>query len=281
MAFAEHAASGHGVRANRVPSCREPRGVARTGSRHGMGGAGPDPVPGTRLGPMSTSRVCAAYSERADEYIEACGSMGDVHPEDLALVRRFAKLAGGRIVDAGCGPGHWTDFLQEHGSEVEGVDLSPAFIDRARQRFPLVPFRVGNLEALGMRDGSVAGILSWYSIIHTQPRDVGTILREFARCVTAGGLVLLGFFDGPAVQAFEHQVVTAYRWPVQRLCGELEAAGFAILEVHTRADPGHRPHGAILARKPGPGSRGTDRPAGRGRPADPAPAPWARTISAA
>ncbi|MFL4474870.1 class I SAM-dependent methyltransferase [Paeniglutamicibacter sp. MACA_103] len=219
---------------------------------------------------MSISRIRDAYSDRADEYIEAFGSIGDVHPKDLALVHSFAKRAGGPLVDAGCGPGHWTALLHEHGCEVEGVDLSPAFIERARQRFPHVPFRVGNLEALGRQDGSVAGILSWYSIIHTEPRDVGPVLREFARCVTAGGLVLLGFFDGPAVEAFEHKVVTAYRWPVTGLCGELEDAGFAILEVHMRTDPGHRPHGAILARRAGSGEAG-----------EPATAPRSGTINAA
>ncbi|WP_353616662.1 class I SAM-dependent methyltransferase [Arthrobacter sp. AQ5-05] len=81
------------------------------------------------------------------------------------------------ILDAGRGPGQWTNYLQEHGAEVVGVDLAPAFVERSRQRFPRVPITEGNLEDLRLPDGSVAGILSWYSIIHADPADVGKILR--------------------------------------------------------------------------------------------------------
>jgi SAM-dependent methyltransferase len=198
---------------------------------------------------MSRTRVRDAYSRRADEYIQAVGSMDHVHRDDRELVLEMAQLAEGLILDAGCGPGQWTNFLQEHGAEVVGVDLSPVFVERARQRFPRVPFREGTLEDLQVPDGSVGGILSWYSIIHTDPADLGRILREFARCLRPGGYLVTGFFEGPRLEAFDHQVVGAYRWPVGELSGELKDAGFTVHGVRTRTDPGHRPHGAILARR--------------------------------
>ncbi len=202
-----------------------------------------------RIEPMSRTRVRDAYSRRADEYIQAVGSMDHVHRDDRELVLEMAQLAEGLILDAGCGPGQWTNFLQEHGAEVVGVDLSPVFVERARQRFPRVPFREGTLEDLQVPDGSVGGILSWYSIIHTDPADLGRILREFARCLRPGGYLVTGFFEGPRLEAFDHQVVGAYRWPVGELSGELKDAGFTVHGVRTRTDPGHRPHGAILARR--------------------------------
>ncbi|MDQ0095170.1 class I SAM-dependent methyltransferase [Paeniglutamicibacter psychrophenolicus] len=198
---------------------------------------------------MSKIRVRDAYCRRAEEYIQAVGSMDHVHRDDRELVLKKAKLADGLVLDAGCGPGHWTNFLQEHGAEVTGVDLAPAFVERARQRFPRVPFRDGSLEDLQVPDGSVAGILSWYSIIHTDPGDVGKILDEFARCLKPGGYLVAGFFEGPRLEAFDHQIVGAYRWPVHELSGALEDAGFSVRGVRTRTDPGRRPHGAILARK--------------------------------
>lgn len=198
---------------------------------------------------MSKTRVRDAYCRRAEEYIQAVGSMEYVHRDDRELVLGMAKLADGLILDAGCGPGHWTNFLQEHGAEVAGVDLAPAFVERARQRFPRVTFREGTLEDLQLPDGSVAGILSWYSIIHTDPADVGRVLREFARCLRPGGYLVAGFFEGPRLEAFDHQVVRACRWPVPELSGALEDAEFTVHGVHTRTDPGRRPHGAILARR--------------------------------
>ena len=198
---------------------------------------------------MSRTRVRDAYSRRADEYIQAVGSMEHVHRDDRDLVLGMAKRADRLILDAGCGPGQWANFLQEHGAEVVGVDLAPAFVERARERFPRVDFRVGSLEDLQVPDESFAGILSWYSIIHTDPADVGKILREFARCLKPGGYLVTGFFEGPRLEAFDHQIVTAYRWPVHELSGALEESGFTVHGANTRTDPGKRPHGAILARR--------------------------------
>ena len=195
---------------------------------------------------MTTVR--AAYAERASEYTALLGSMSAVHPADRELVLGWAAGIHGRVLDAGCGPGHWTHLLQSHGVDTTGVDQVPEFIDRATERFPTVPFRVGRLEALDEADGSLGGILAWYSIIHTPPKDLGPVLGEFARCLAPGGSLLLGFFDGPRVEAFEHAVITAYRWPVDALASELASAGFEVAQTHTRADPGERPHAAILAR---------------------------------
>ena len=188
------------------------------------------------------------YRRRAAEYAEALGSMEAVHPSDRALVEAWAGTVAGPVIDAGCGPGHWSRFLQERGVEVSGVDTVPEFIDLASRRFPTVTFREGTLDALGVSDAALGGILSWYSVIHLPPADVGVALTEFARCLRPGGGLLLGFFDGARLESFDHAVVTAYRWPIAELSGELQAAGFDIVETHTRTGPGVRPHGAIVAR---------------------------------
>ena len=196
-----------------------------------------------------------AYSARAAEYIEALGTMESVHPDDRDLVAEWSRALDGRVLDAGCGPGHWTRFLHGRGVAVEGIDLVPAFVESARSRFPDVPFRVGRLEAIDLPPGSVAGILSWYSIIHTPPGEIGQILDEFARCLRPGGTLLLGFFEGPAVEPFDHAVLTAYRWSFEALGDELRAAGFEVVETRERHDPGMRAHGAIIARRAGRTSR--------------------------
>jgi ubiquinone/menaquinone biosynthesis C-methylase UbiE len=196
---------------------------------------------------MPIARVRDAYSERADEYVDILGSTDSVHTADRELVSTWSQGIDGPVVDAGCGPGQWTSFLHERGAEIEGIDLVPQFIVRAKERFPDVPFRVGRLEALNVPDGSLAGVLSWYSIIHMVPAEVGAALREFARCLEPGGSLLLGFFEGPVVESFAHAVVTAYRWPVDEMRRELGAAGFETIETYTRTGPGYRPHAAIVA----------------------------------
>lgn len=199
--------------------------------------------------PVSASDVRDAYGRRAEEYADLFGSQEAMHELDRTLVSRWAGEASGRLIDAGCGPGQWTDYLRSRGCDVEGVDLVPRFVELARSRFPGSSFRVAALDDLGVADGSVAGILSWYSIIHTDPEDVPRVLGEFARCLCDGGGLLLGMFEGTQVAPFPHAVTTAYFWPIEEMSQRLVGAGFQVEATTSRVDPGARPQAAIVARR--------------------------------
>nr|WP_246286040.1 class I SAM-dependent methyltransferase [Microbacterium pseudoresistens] len=175
------------------------------------------------------------------------GDIDAMSPRDRALIADWAARIDGRILDAGCGPGHWTAYLRGLGADIEGVDLVPEFIASARARFPDTAFQRGALETLPVDTGALAGLLSWYSLIHVEPARMPTTLHEFARCLAPGGSLLLGFFEGPRTEPFDHAVTTAYFWPVDAMRRLLRNEGFEIVDVVTRSDPGSRPHAAIEA----------------------------------
>ena len=188
--------------------------------------------------------LAQAHSGRAAEYIEVLGSVEAMHPSDRELIGTWGDQIEGSAIDAGCGPGHWTHFLAQR-----GVDLTPAFVEHARRRYPERRFAPGSVEALDASDASVGGVLAWYSLIHHTPDAIGSALDEIARTLRPGGLLLTGFFEGSAVEPFEHAVTTAYRWPVAELSARLRASGFEVVETHTRTGVGYRPHAAIVARR--------------------------------
>ena len=193
--------------------------------------------------------VSDAYSRRAMEYTELFGSMSAAHPSDRQLVATWAGGIDGQAIDAGCGPGQWTDFLTELGLPARGVDLVPEFVERARLAYPDIPFQVGSLNDLDVDSGTVGGVLAWYSLIHCEPSTISIPLLEFRRVLGPGGTLLIGFFEGLVVERFDHAVVPAYRWPVEALCDELTAAGFEVLETRVRKTSGQRPQGAIIAQR--------------------------------
>lgn len=193
--------------------------------------------------------VPTAYATRAAGYIALLGSMSAVHPSDRALVDAWAAKLHGPVLDAGCGPGHWTAHLAARGLDARGVDLTPAFIEHARVAAPGIPFSVGSIDHLDAQDGSLGGILSWFSVIHHEPDRIGVPLTEFARALRPGGLLLLGCFDGATVKPFDHAVVRAYRWPASEMRRQLDAVGFEIVSTHRRSEPGRRPVAAIVARR--------------------------------
>ncbi|MGG7464120.1 methyltransferase domain-containing protein [Plantibacter sp. YIM 135347] len=221
---------------------------------------------------MVDGEVRAAYVERAAEYIDVLGSVEQLSELDRQRIGDWSASVDGLVIDAGCGPGHWTDFLARRGVRVLGVDLVPDFIASARERFPGVPFVVGSLREplrerlcecfsdasraslrhLRERDDIVgsdgaAGILAWYSLIHLPPEELPPVLASLARELRPRGRLLLGFFEGEAAEPFAHAITTAYFWSVERMSEMLGGVGFDVIDVETRRDDGARPHASLSA----------------------------------
>ncbi|WP_172899095.1 class I SAM-dependent methyltransferase [Micromonospora coriariae] len=197
---------------------------------------------------MTMEQVRQSYASVAELYIELFGTSQKVHADDLAFIGRHLAGRPGRVLDLGCGPGHITGYLRSLGVDAAGVDMVPQFIAHARATHPGVEFQLGSMDSLDLADGSVAGILAWYSLIHRPPQDLDGVLAQFRRAMTPSGTLVLGIFVGDEVEAFDHKVATAYRWPVDEFSERLTRAGFTEVERLPRPSDGtHRPHAAIAA----------------------------------
>jgi SAM-dependent methyltransferase len=181
-----------------------------------------------------------AYDTVAVSYAELLASGLDGKPVDRALLRLFAELVrqagGGPVADLGCGPGRVTAHLHELGLDVFGIDLSPGMVAEARRRHPGLRFSEGSMAALDLPDGRLAGIVSWYSVIHTPPEELPGLFAELARVLVPGGRLLLAFQAGDERVRLEHAYghpisLDAYRLAPDRVEGLLGAAGLA---VHAR-----------------------------------------------
>lgn len=118
---------------------------------------------------MGTEQIRDAYGARSDEYVSALGSVSDMAHEDATLTEAWGRSVVGRVIDAGSGPGHWTDFLRTRGLDVTGVEVVPEFVDSARERFPESHFGLGGIDSLPAQDSELGGVIAWYSLIHMQP----------------------------------------------------------------------------------------------------------------
>ncbi|WP_200308015.1 class I SAM-dependent DNA methyltransferase [Streptomyces adelaidensis] len=177
-----------------------------------------------------------AYDSMAHTYAQMFHdeTLGD-RPLERALLRAFAEVVrtngDGEVADLGCGPGHVTAHLHGLGLNAFGVDASPVMIELAREAHPRLRFEVGSMAALDIEDGALGGVLSRWSVIHTPPRDLPAVLAEFARVLAPGGHLLIEFpaTDGPhkETQAYDHKVVTAYRWSPDRLAELLRDHGLS------------------------------------------------------
>lgn len=195
--------------------------------------------------------IGSAYDARAAEYVELAGSIEQMDARDAAIIAAWRDATPGRLLDAGCGPGHWTELLGRDGREARGIDLSAEFIATAKSRHPGIAFEVGSFRDLPLEDGAVGGILAWYSLIHTPPVELPEIFVEFGRVLAPGGSILIGFFDREPREPFAHAVAPAFFWSADALAELLADAGFDLVSSETRGreqgEISARPHGSLVA----------------------------------
>jgi SAM-dependent methyltransferase len=177
--------------------------------------------------------TAAAYDAVSARYAEFVRGELDALPLDRAVLAALADhvraAGGGLVADLGCGPGRIGAHLAGLGLDVIGIDVSPAMTEIARAAYPGLRFETASMHALPLADGELAGIVSWYSLIHAAPGDLPAYVAEFARVLKAGGHLLAAFFEavGEPAAVFDHKVAPAYRWPADELASLAAAAGFA------------------------------------------------------
>ena len=156
-----------------------------------------------------------AYDTVASDYAERLPDTRAETALDLAMVDAFVAAvlldvsdeATAPVLDAGCGTGRMSGHLAARGVQVRGLDLSPGMVEMARRDHPALDFTVGSLDELPCQDGEFAGVLLWYSIIHTPPPGLDRVLAEAVRVLRPGGHLLVGFQSGTGTR----DVAPAYR----------------------------------------------------------------------
>lgn len=138
--------------------------------------------------------IAAAYDVAAATYADRFADELAGKPMDRALLSEFALAVAGQgpVWDVGCGAaGHVTRFLADQEVEVVGSDISPGVVAEARRRQPGLDFRVADLRRLPVPDGSLAGILAFYSLIHLPRPQLPVALAEFRRALAPAGVLLV------------------------------------------------------------------------------------------
>jgi SAM-dependent methyltransferase len=151
--------------------------------------------------PIAPALVQATYDDLAEAYAAHLADELTHKPLDRSLLDRFAgEVRGaGPVIEIGCGPGHVACYLHDRGVDVTGVDLSPAMVAEAARLHPAIAFRTGDMRALDVADGTLAGVVAFYAIVHLAPEDLPALFREVRRVLRPGGRLLVAFHVGDEV----------------------------------------------------------------------------------
>ena len=185
--------------------------------------------------------IRGSYDQLADEYARRIYGELSGKPFDRELLNCFAAEASGHgeVCDMGCGPGQVARYLRDAGASVFGLDLSPKMLEQARQLNPDISFRVGNMLALDLPDGRLAGITAFYAIVNIPKEHLPRVCREMKRVLQPGGLLLLAFHTGDEV-SHEDELwgrrisMDFFLLPPSEIRRNLEAAGLVVEEILER-----------------------------------------------
>ncbi len=211
--------------------------------------------------PASTERDApAAYDDMAAWYDEQCiDGFYNAHYDRPAVLALIGAVEGQRILDVGCGGGHYLAALRDAGARVVGVDGSVELLARARARLgdgvQLVACDLN--ESLPMfDDGSFDGVL--LALVYHHIDDRAGLLVELRRVLRPGGWMVLStshpvsdwfqsggsYFVVEKVAAVMDQrgarrEIPFWRMPLTVLLDEILSAGFWLERLVEHVPPPH------------------------------------------
>jgi SAM-dependent methyltransferase len=191
-----------------------------------------------------------AYEALAERYAQRI----DVKPHN-ALYERPATLSllpdveGKQVMDAGCGPGVYSELLVERGADVIAIDVSPAMVEQARRRLgEKVSVLQANLEEPLTFAESDSFDLIVSPLVLDYIADLPSIFKEFYRVLRSPGHLVFSighpfgdflrhnegsYFETRLVQETWHGFggevnVPFFRRPLEAIVSPLFDAGFFV-----------------------------------------------------
>jgi ubiquinone/menaquinone biosynthesis C-methylase UbiE len=105
---------------------------------------------------------------------------------------------GGVLLDAGCGPGVYSEHCSRRGFHYYGLDASPAMISEAVRQYGKLEnarFHVGRIESLPYPGKSYDVLLCLGGLEYLERAHVPIALAEFQRVLKPGGVLIISVLN--------------------------------------------------------------------------------------
>jgi SAM-dependent methyltransferase len=109
------------------------------------------------------------------------------------FIERLEPMPGS-VLDAGCGTGRVAIELARRGFSTTGVDISTAMLVQARRAAPHLDWRLGDIACVRLNRKYDLVLMAGNVMIFLVNDTEGSVLRNMARHVASGGLVVTGFY---------------------------------------------------------------------------------------
>ena len=185
-------------------------------SESGLGRLPGDASPGCST--IQTLEVLVSFYADFAEYYESIFPYREV-VRDFLLSQ--LEGPGRRVLDLGCGTGHYCGHLARAGHEVVGIDLDPQMIACAVREYPDVDFHTLDLRNVHTLPPGFDLVYCIGNVLAHLPRDgLGEFLERLAGVLAPGGCWLFQVVNWDAILVHTH-----YRFPDRNLAAGDRVAG--------------------------------------------------------
>ena len=186
--------------------------------------------PDRSLHPEALHReTIASYDQIAEKF----AAQWFDHPPRIALGKLMALLPPNAIVlDAGCGPGHHSAYLAQHGHEVMGVDLSKGMLEIAQRRVRSAKFQRMDARNLAFPPATFDAVWCAAMAMHVPRETILSLFRGFHRLLRPSGILGINIQVGRRSEVVERgkdlRFFEYYRGQ-EEIAALLERAGFDLV----------------------------------------------------
>lgn len=177
---------------------------------------------------MSDPETLKAYAEAAERYGQGFARTKDTDQEADYAAFTARLPAGGKVLDLGCGPGHWTARMLGDGFAAQAMDASPEMADYARKAYGITVTQ-GLFDDMPT-DGSFDGVWANFSLLHAPKAEFPRYLDMVHQALRPGGTLSIGMKLGTGEARDSLGRFYAY-YSQDALADHLDTAGFTVLRA--------------------------------------------------
>jgi SAM-dependent methyltransferase len=132
-------------------------------------------------------------------YDELMTSMARVQFEVLqvreTLLKKYKGSGKVSVLDIGCGLGHQVDLFSQYKYDVRGLDISPSMIEKAKIKYPLLEFKVGDMSDRTLYEPTSLTHITcfFYSIYYVE--DIHKLFESVNSWLKPGGFFVVHLVD--------------------------------------------------------------------------------------
>jgi SAM-dependent methyltransferase len=147
-------------------------------------------------------------------------------PEVHSFLKEYINRRGQKILDIGCGSGHYTRALAEDGFAAIGIDLDGDMIESARTKYPGARFFLMNMLDIDRLKTKFNLIFAIGNVIaHIPQSELINFLKKVRDCLHPNGYWVFQVVNWDYILK-----TTTYTFPVKQI-------GTADFEFHREYDP--------------------------------------------